>query len=40
MSYYEFDLEPKDSFSFVQSQPYKDDDAFLAYLANPPAGIP
>tara|TARA_B100000424_G_scaffold242216_1_gene210896 strand:- start:99 stop:488 length:390 start_codon:yes stop_codon:yes gene_type:complete len=38
MLHHTFDQDPEDPLSFVWSEAYKNDDAFLAHLANPAIG--
>ena len=38
MSHHTFDQDPEDPLCFVWSEVYKNDEAFLAHLANPPVG--
>ena len=38
MLHHTFDQDPENQLCFVWSEVYKNDDAFLAHLANPPVG--
>ena len=38
MLHHTFDQDPEDPLCFVWSEVYKNDEAFLAHLANPPVG--
>tara|TARA_Y100001968_G_scaffold274463_1_gene267690 strand:- start:950 stop:1336 length:387 start_codon:yes stop_codon:yes gene_type:complete len=38
MLHHTFDQDPENPLGFVWSEVYKNDDAFLAHLANPPVG--
>ena len=38
MLHHTFDQDPENSLCFTWSEVYKNDDAFLAHLANPPVG--
>ena len=38
MLHHTFDQDPENQLCFVCSEAYKNDDAFLAHLANPPVG--
>ena len=38
MLHHTFDQDPEDPLSFVWSEFFKNDDAFLAHLVNPPVG--
>ena len=38
MLHHTFDQDPEDPLSFVWSEVFKNDDAFLAHLVNPPVG--
>ena len=38
MLHHTFDQDPENSLCFVWSEVYKNDDAFVAHLANPPVG--
>ena len=38
MIHHTFDQDPENPLCFVWSEVYKDDEAFLAHLANPPVG--
>ena len=38
MLHHTFDKDPEDPLSFVWSEVFKNDDAFLAHLVNPPVG--
>ena len=38
MLHHTFDQDPEDPLSFVWSEVFKNDDAFLAHLINPPVG--
>tara|TARA_A100001388_G_scaffold255586_1_gene220149 strand:- start:144 stop:428 length:285 start_codon:yes stop_codon:yes gene_type:complete len=39
MLHYTFDQDPDDPIRFVWSEVYKNDDALIAYLANPALGV-
>ena len=39
MLHHTFDQDPEDPLSFVWSEAYKNDDAFIAHLANPAVGL-